>query len=59
MSVGGATSTTSAPSAEKASTSERATRECLMSPTMAMRSPLRSPGACAVAPARLSVSMIV
>ena len=44
MSVGGATSTTSAPSAVKASTFERATRECLMSPTIAMRSPFRSAG---------------
>ena len=34
--VGGATSVTSAPSAVKASTCERATRECLMSPTIAM-----------------------
>ena len=38
-SVGGATSVTSAPSAVKASTSERATRQCLMSPTIAMCSP--------------------
>ena len=37
--VGGATRVTSAPSMEKASTLDRATRECLTSPTMAMRSP--------------------
>ena len=42
-SVGGATRVTSAPSMVNANTLERATRECLTSPTMAMRSPPAGP----------------
>ena len=42
-SVGGATSVTSAPSPVKASTLERATRECFTSPTMAIRNPASEP----------------
>ena len=41
--MGGATRVTSAPSMENARTLDRATRECLTSPTMAMRSPPSGP----------------
>ena len=42
-SVGGATSVTSAPSLVKTSMSDRATRECLTSPTIEMRTPSSEP----------------